>query len=129
MAARRQTPQNNRGNNQQRNAPVNNRVQNQNRNNQNQNQNQNFNNGGGQDYDNERHGALFSNNKRTQNSPDYTGTCTIDGVEYFQSAWVKVSKTGQRYLSQSFTPTSELQNGGGNNFNANNQQGTDDLPF
>lgn len=48
-------------------------------------------------------GSLFKNDKKiSDNSPQYTGTITIDGVDYWQSAWVKESKNGLKFFSQSF---------------------------
>lgn len=55
-----------------------------------------------QQYDNEKRGALFQNEKRDKpNSPNYTGSITIEGQEYWLSAWVKESKAGKRFLSLS----------------------------
>ena len=57
-------------------------------------------------YDNNMSGALFKNKKKTtEKHPDYTGTITIDGVEYWQSAWVRTKKdgNGDKFMSQRFT--------------------------
>lgn len=54
-------------------------------------------------------GALFKNQRKTKEThPDYTGSATIDGVEYWVSAWLKKSgpqsKTpGQTYMSLAYT--------------------------
>ena len=49
-------------------------------------------------------GSLFKNDKMTtEKSPQYTGTVLINGVKYRQSAWVKETKDGRKYFSQSFT--------------------------
>ena len=49
-------------------------------------------------------GRLSRNdNKRTENSPEFTGSITINNVKYWQSAWIK-EKDGRKYFSQSFTP-------------------------
>ena len=56
-------------------------------------------------YDNNLRGALFKNNKRTEErQPEYTGNCEIDGKEYWVSAWVRESKNGNKFFSMSYTP-------------------------
>ena len=61
-------------------------------------------------YDNNMTGALFRNEKRTNDKqPEYNGSITINGVEYWQSAWVKESKAGKKFFSQSFTPKNPPQ--------------------
>jgi uncharacterized protein (DUF736 family) len=48
-------------------------------------------------------GSLFKNDRMTSDkSPEYKGTVLIDGVEYWQSAWVKTTKDGRKFFSQSF---------------------------
>ena len=55
------------------------------------------------EYDNNLTGALFKNDKKESDKhPDYRGSITIDGVEYWQSAWLKKSKSGVTFISQSF---------------------------
>lgn len=56
------------------------------------------------DYDNNMSGALFhAKEKRHANSPDYTGSAVINGVEHFVSGWKKTSRNGQPYLSLAFS--------------------------
>jgi hypothetical protein len=56
-------------------------------------------------YDNNLRGALFKNQKRTEErQPEYTGNCEIDGKEYWVSAWVRESKNGQKFFSMAYTP-------------------------
>ncbi len=53
-------------------------------------------------YDGQNSGALFKNDrKETANHPDYTGSITIEGVEYWLSSWIKPMKNdaSQRYMS------------------------------
>lgn len=53
-------------------------------------------------------GSLFKNDKKeSYNHPDYKGSVMIDGTEYWQSAWIKKSKEGKVYMSQSFKPKNE----------------------
>lgn len=56
--------------------------------------------------DNKNSGALFRNEKRaTEQHPEYTGKITIEGVEYYLSAWVNtMQSTGQKYMSLKATP-------------------------
>jgi len=50
---------------------------------------------------NKNGGVLFKNDKKaTDQHPDYTGNITIDGKEYYLSAWVNESaRTGQKYFA------------------------------
>ena len=51
----------------------------------------------------ENTGALFKNkDKKEDKHPDYKGSVTIAGADYWQSAWIKKSKDGVTYMSQSF---------------------------
>ena len=55
-------------------------------------------------YDNTNRGVLFANDRRpTDNHPTHTGTINVGGVEYWLSAWVKVSSKdpGRRFFSLS----------------------------
>jgi hypothetical protein len=66
-----------------------------------------------QEYDNEKRGVLFKNDKRENDKqPSMKGSCQIDGVEYWMSAWTNESKTGQRYQSLSFQRKDEVHNTG-----------------
>jgi uncharacterized protein (DUF736 family) len=45
-------------------------------------------------------GALFpAREKKSENSPDYTGDVTIGGVKYRLSGWRKESAKGVKYMS------------------------------
>lgn len=60
----------------------------------------------GQQFDNTNRGALFINERKTQNNhPDYRGNLDAEGVEYWVSAWVKSTAKGD-ILSISLTPKS-----------------------
>lgn len=55
-------------------------------------------------------GILFKNDRKTQpNHPDYTGNCTINGVDHFMDAWIKDGAKG-KFMSFSFK-VKEVQNG------------------
>jgi uncharacterized protein (DUF736 family) len=53
-------------------------------------------------YDNEKRGVLFRNEKKSEKHPDYSGSATIEGVEYFMDAWLKESESGRKFMSFSF---------------------------
>ena len=45
-------------------------------------------------------GVLFKNNrKEKETQPTHTGSINIEGKEYYLSAWVNESKSGNRYFS------------------------------
>jgi len=48
------------------------------------------------EYDNNLSGALFKNNRKRdgRQDPDYTGSCEIDHVGYWVSAWISTSRKG-----------------------------------
>jgi len=53
-------------------------------------------------------GTLFRNEeKRTENSPDASGTALIGGVKYKISGWIKQGQNGKRFTSLSFKPADE----------------------
>ena len=57
------------------------------------------------EYDNNNTGALFKNDrKETERHPDYNGSCEVNGVEMWMSAWIKTSKGGKKFMSFSFNP-------------------------
>jgi hypothetical protein len=50
-------------------------------------------------------GALFKNaEKRDDASPDYSGRITIDGKEYWLSAWIKEARAGSKFMSLAARP-------------------------
>jgi len=61
-------------------------------------------------HDNNR-GTLFKNSgKEAATHPDYKGSINIGGNEFWLSAWVSTSKTGDKYLSLSARPKTESKN-------------------
>ena len=50
-------------------------------------------------------GSLFPNRKREKDShPNLTGSVMVAGVEYWISAWTKLDKNGEKWLSLSVKP-------------------------
>ena len=48
-------------------------------------------------------GSLWRNEKKEEEKhADFKGTVMIDGVEYWQSAWVNSTKEGKKYFGQTF---------------------------
>ena len=60
-------------------------------------------------YDNELKGVLFRNEKReSEKHPNYKGSITIQGVEYWLSAWINEKKDGSgKYMSLKAQPKEE----------------------
>ena len=86
------------------------------------------------EFDNEMRGVLFSNKERTKDSqPQAKGSCQIDGVEYWVSAWTNEAKSGQRYQSLSFQRKDEVHAKGMEQAKAAAAPGgfddTSDIPF
>jgi hypothetical protein len=58
------------------------------------------------DYDNTNRFTLFRNkDRRTDGSPEFSGSINIDGVEYRLGAWVKEGKGG-RFFTRAGWPSS-----------------------
>ena len=55
------------------------------------------------EYDNNNRGVLFKNDRKTEGDkkPEYTGSLNVDGVEFFLDAWLKVGKSGVKFMSVS----------------------------
>lgn len=82
-------------------------------------------------YDNS--GILFRNDRKEKdNHPDAKGSCTIGGVEYWISGWIKQGQKG-KFTGLSFTPKEEQkQQGYGGNRDLPPAGGSDDdgeIPF
>lgn len=56
-------------------------------------------------------GALFKNDRKAKDAhPHYTGNCTIDGVKYWVSGWIRDGKAGgSKYMSLAFRLADEQQ--------------------
>lgn len=55
-------------------------------------------------YDNELRGVLFKNKDKQDGDkkPEYTGSATVNGVDYFMDAWINASESGRKYMSVKF---------------------------
>ena len=54
------------------------------------------------EYDTTNRGSLFKNDlKDDAKFPDYKGSINVDGTDYWLSAWIKVSKDGNKFMSLS----------------------------
>lgn len=51
------------------------------------------------EYDNTNTGALFKNNKKADNHPDYKGKINIEGKDWDIAGWIRTSKAGNTYMS------------------------------
>ena len=52
-------------------------------------------------------GVLFKNDKKeSANQPDYKGNITVDGVDYWLSAWIKEGKSG-KFMGLAVNPKEE----------------------
>lgn len=64
------------------------------------------------EYDNNMRGVLFRNDRKEKEThPDYKGSCEVDGVEMWISAWIKDGKNG-KFMSLSFTQKEQAHNKG-----------------
>lgn len=61
------------------------------------------------EYDKELTGVLFKNDRKTTDKhPDYQGSVTVNGQEYWLSAWIKEAsqqskRAGQKFMSLALT--------------------------
>jgi len=54
------------------------------------------------EYDTTNRGSLFKNDRKDDAKfPDYKGSINVDGTDYWLSAWIKVSKDGNKFMSLS----------------------------
>ena len=62
------------------------------------------------EYDNTNRGVLFVNReKKTEKSPDFSGSLDVAGIQYNLSAWKKQSKKGTSFLSVSVSKKQEIE--------------------
>lgn len=55
------------------------------------------------EFDNTNRGVLFKNDRKEagDKKPEYTGSLNVDGVEFYLDAWLKVGKSGAKFMSVS----------------------------
>lgn len=74
------------------------------------------------EYDNTNTGAIFKNEKKADNHPDYKGKINVDGKEKEIALWVKTSKDGTKtFFSAKISEPFQKEN--------NTRTKNDDLPF
>jgi hypothetical protein len=57
-------------------------------------------------YDNNNQGAIWKNDKRqTDKHPHFTGSATINGVDYYVSAWKRDSESNPKAPALKFSVT------------------------
>lgn len=81
-------------------------------------------------YDNS--GTLGVNQRKEKEThPSHSGQCTIDGKEFWISAWVKEGREGSRFFSLSFKPKMAREQGASANppAPAPDSDFDDDIPF
>ena len=86
-------------------------------------------------YDNENDGAIFPNDKkRGPNSPNLTGSACVrcphcdTKIDFWVSAWKKMTKAGKNFLSMAYT-VKEGQQQAQQPAKSNSIDFDDDIPF
>lgn len=77
-------------------------------------------------------GVLFKNDrKESENHPDYRGGMTVNGVEYYLSAWIRTSKKdGGKFMSLAVQPKADVGNRAINQAKKSVEKDfNDDIPF
>ena len=74
-------------------------------------------------------GVLFSNDKKeTDKHPHYKGNITVDGKDYWLSAWVKEGKSG-KFMGLAVSPKEEYKPKPSERSKATGFDNAEDLPF
>jgi len=84
-------------------------------------------------------GSVFKNKKMDRDtSPNLSGSCKIDGKEYWVNAWTKTDKNGDKWLSLAFKEKQPRQDTSGSHSEmyrndvkarAQNTAFDDEIPF
>lgn len=62
------------------------------------------------EYNNNNQGAIFRNDRKQKDTdPEYKGSVTVGGAEYWVSVWVNETKDGRKYFSHKYTPKNATQ--------------------
>jgi uncharacterized protein (DUF736 family) len=71
-------------------------------------------------------GILFKNDKKTsERHPAYKGSVTVQGEEFWLSAWIKTGQNGAKFMSIALTAKSDQRQGS----SARATQNDDDIKF
>ena len=74
-------------------------------------------------------GVLFRNDKReNEKAPNYKGNITVDGQDYWLSAWIKEGKSG-KFMGLAVSPKEEYKPKPSERSKATNFDNAEDLPF
>jgi hypothetical protein len=74
-------------------------------------------------------GVLFSNDKKeTDKHPHYKGNITVDGKDYWLSAWVKEGKSG-KFMGLAVSPKEEYKPKTSERSKATGFDNDDSMPF
>ena len=74
-------------------------------------------------------GVLFSNDKKdNERAPHYKGNITVDGKDYWLSAWVKEGKSG-KFMGLAVSLKEEYKPKPSERSKATNFDNAEDLPF
>ena len=78
----------------------------------------------------ENTGSTFKNQKKeTDKHPNVTGSCLIDGKEYWMSGWTKKDKNGNAWQSWAFKTKEEKQESKPKPKNNKIEDMEDDVPW
>lgn len=84
-------------------------------------------------YDNNNSGMLARNERKQKDThPDYSGSCEVDGVEYWISAWINTGKAGgkmegKKYFSIKFNRKDAARSTGSAPSRRESSAGFDDM--
>jgi hypothetical protein len=79
-------------------------------------------------------GTLGRNKRREKDThPTHSGQCTIDGKQYWISAWIKDGRDGERFFSIAFKPKMAREHSGAPSNppqpGGQRDEFSDDIPF